>query len=72
MLTLFERTNKKSPKHFKGYYKPESIKDWLNYEVKDLTIPQNYGEVILPLGGGSATAVNNEKNFIQQKKEENQ
>jgi hypothetical protein len=39
LLTLFEKTNKKSPKHFKGYYKPESIKDWLNYEVKDLTIP---------------------------------
>lgn len=39
MLSLFERTNKKSPKNFRGYPKVESIKNWINYEIKDFTIP---------------------------------
>jgi len=30
-LSLFERTNKKSPKNFKGYPTIASLKDWVNY-----------------------------------------
>ncbi len=42
-LILFERSNKKKPKFFKGAQTKETIKNWLNYEAKDFTIPQNYG-----------------------------
>lgn len=52
-LSLFERTNKKSPKNFKGYPTIASLKDWVNYQIKDFTIPENFGEEILPLGGPS-------------------
>lgn len=39
-LVLFERSNKKKPKFFKGGDNSiEQIKNWINYEIKDLTIP---------------------------------
>lgn len=55
-LTLFERTNKKSPKSFMSNPTSDSIKNWLNYEIKDFTIPENFGEDILPLGGPSSSS----------------
>lgn len=42
-LTLFERTNKKAPKSFMSYPDEGNIKNWLNYEIKDFTIPENFG-----------------------------
>jgi hypothetical protein len=30
------------------------MKNWVNFEVKDVTIPENFGEPILPLGGATA------------------
>ena len=42
-LVLFERTNKKQPKFFKGQPTQEILKNFVNYEVKDLTIPDNFG-----------------------------
>ena len=49
-LVLFEKTNKKKPKFFQGKFEKGIIKNWVNYEVKDVTIPENFGEPILPLG----------------------
>jgi hypothetical protein len=30
------------------------MKNWINYEIKDFTIPENHGEEILPLGAPAA------------------
>lgn len=32
---------------------PDTIKNWVNFEVKDITIPENFGEPPIALGGGS-------------------
>ena len=38
-LVIFERTNKKKPKFFKGSPSEDTIKNFVNYEVRDITIP---------------------------------
>lgn len=49
-LIMFERSNKKKAKFFKGTPTEENIKNWVNYEAKDFTIPENYGEPPVALG----------------------
>jgi hypothetical protein len=31
------------PKTFQGSITPDNIKNWINYEAKHVTIPENFG-----------------------------
>jgi hypothetical protein len=47
---LFEKTNKKRARSFRGDLNEDNLRDWLNYWVKGLEIPENFGKKPLELG----------------------
>ena len=49
-IVLFEKNNKKRARSFRGDLNEDNLKEWLNYWVKGLEIPDNFGKKPLELG----------------------
>ena len=49
-IVLFEKTNKKRARSFRGDLNEDSLREWLMHWVKGLEIPDNFGKKPLELG----------------------